>query len=225
MKKIEIMPSILNANFLSLDQDLGILKKQGIEWIHYDVMDYDFVPNLTFGSKILGDILEKYNFKTDVHFMVKVKTKPFKKFFEDFIKLKPTMMTMHLEAMTPVETEKFIKLCHEHHIQASLAIKPETDLKKLLPYLSQLDNVLIMTVEPGFGGQKFLEQSAKKIGKLKNMAQENHWKYTVSVDGGINDKTLNFVSKEGVDKVVVGSYLFNNSLGLAKTIKDLTHEN
>ncbi|ATZ16263.1 ribulose-phosphate 3-epimerase [Entomoplasma freundtii] len=219
MKKPEIMPSILNANFLTLNQDLKTLKENGIKWIHYDVMDYDFVPNLTFGAKILGDILKKYDFKTDIHFMVKVKTKPFSAFFEDFIKLKPTMMTMHLEAMNPTETLEFIKLCHQNKIEASLAIKPQTPIVALEPYLGMVDNVLVMTVNPGFGGQAFLDDSAKKIGELKTLAKNHNWKYTVSVDGGINKDTLTIVNNEGVDKVVIGSYLFANPNGIGPTLE------
>jgi ribulose-phosphate 3-epimerase len=187
-------------------------------------MDYDFVPNLTFGAKILQDIAASYNFKFDLHFMVKVKTKRFEDFFQEYLKIRPAMMTMHLEALSDQEAQKFIQLCHKNQVLASLAIKPETPVVNLKPYLTDLDNVLVMTVNPGFGGQSFLGDAALKIGELKNLLTKNQaYHYTVEVDGGINDQTVEQVKKQDVDLIVAGSYLFGHA-DFVERVGILNHE-
>ncbi|PPE06169.1 ribulose-phosphate 3-epimerase [Williamsoniiplasma lucivorax] len=208
MKKIEIAPSLLSADFYNLKADLQRCQENKIQWLHYDVMDYDFVPNLTFGAKILQDLTSQTNFKIDIHFMVKVKSKNFTDFFTEYLQTKPAMMTMHLEAMSKKETYQFIDLCKQNHILASLALKPGTKIKAILPFLPLLDNVLVMTVEPGFGGQKFIPEAAQKIHDLKMLASEHNYHYTVEVDGGINEQTFQVVKKHKVDMAVAGSYLF-----------------
>ncbi|MBY7704326.1 ribulose-phosphate 3-epimerase [Vibrio harveyi] len=174
-------------------------------------MDFDFVPNLTFGSKILHDIKKNIDIKVDVHFMVKVKTQEFEDFFEDYISAKPEMMTMHIESLVDELTvNKFIELCKKNNIMASIAISPKTEVSAILKYLNKLDNVLVMSVEPGFGGQKFIESSLEKIKTLSKLRDENNYKYTIEVDGGINDKTSSLVKQAGVDMIVAGSYLFGS---------------
>lgn len=210
MKNYEIAPSVLSANFLNLNQELEKCQQAKINWLHYDVMDYDFVPNLTFGAKILQDIVQAYSFKIDIHFMIKVKSKQFEDFFTEYLKLKPTMMTMHIEAMTEEETNKFIDLCRENDVLASLALKPDTSIEAINNYLPKIDNVLVMTVEPGFGGQEFIEKAALKISELKKIKEDQNYKYTVEVDGGINDQTVEKVKSQGVDLIVAGSYLFGH---------------
>ncbi|WP_027063084.1 ribulose-phosphate 3-epimerase [Mesoplasma seiffertii] len=222
MKKYTILPSVLSANFVNLKQELELCEQAGIEWIHYDVMDYDFVPNLTFGAKILNDIKANFSIKVDIHFMVKVKTLVFEDFFKDYLKSKPEMMTMHIESMTETETKKFIKLCQNHNIKASLAISPKTNIEQIKNYLPIIDNVLVMTVEPGFGGQSFIEQAALKIQTLAEMRQANNYKYSIEVDGGINQETSKIVKKYGVDLIVAGSYLFGQE-DFVDRAKDLIH--
>lgn len=224
MKKFEIIPSILNANFMHLKEQLTQLKENNIDWIHYDVMDYDFVPNLTFGAKILKDIVNELAFKVDIHFMVKVKTSNFNDFFNDYIKLKPQMMTMHIESMNEQEIEQFFTLCENNQIAKSLAIKPDTAITVLEPYLTRLDNILVMSVEPGFGGQKFLNQAAKKIQSLKTLAKNRNYSYSVEVDGGINQETIKIVKAYQVDKIVVGSYLFEQMQLMKKTLESLNND-
>ncbi|SYV95465.1 d-ribulose-5-phosphate 3 epimerase, partial [Mycoplasma putrefaciens] len=130
-------------------------------------MDFDFVPNLTFGSKILHDIKKNIDIKVDVHFMIKVKTKRFEDFFKDYIAAKPEMMTMHVESLENKTTiNQFIEMCKKHNILASLAVRPKTSLETIKEYLYQLDNVLVMSVEPGFGGQEFIDSSLDKIKTL-----------------------------------------------------------
>ncbi|EOA07045.1 Ribulose-phosphate 3-epimerase [Mycoplasma yeatsii 13926] len=211
MKKFIIAPSVLSANFMKLQQELELCKKNNIEWIHYDVMDFDFVPNLTFGSKILHDIKKNIDIKVDVHFMVKVKTCEFEDFFKDYISAKPEMMTMHIESLVDDSTvNKFIELCKKNNIMASIAISPKTEVDVISKYLDKLDNVLVMSVEPGFGGQKFIESSLEKIKTLSKLRDENNYKYTIEVDGGINGQTSVLVKQAGVDMIVAGSYLFES---------------
>ncbi|WP_434337945.1 ribulose-phosphate 3-epimerase [Mycoplasma capricolum] len=211
MKKYIIAPSVLSANFVDLKNELELCKKNNINWIHYDVMDFDFVPNLTFGSKILHDIKKNIDINVDVHFMVNVKTKQFEDFFLDYIKAKPEMMTMHIESLKDNSTiNKFINLCKQNNILASLAISPNTDVSLVYPYLDKLDNVLVMSVEPGFGGQKFITSSLKKIEILDQLRKEKKYKYTIEVDGGINEQTSVLVKQAGVDMIVAGSYLFGS---------------
>lgn len=211
MKKYIIAPSVLSANFMDLKNELELCKKNNINWIHYDVMDFDFVPNLTFGSKILHDIKKNIDINVDVHFMVSVKTKRFEDFFSDYIKAKPEMMTMHIESLKDDNTiNKFIDLCKQNNILASLAISPKTDVSLVYPYLDKLDNVLVMSVEPGFGGQKFISSSLEKIQILDQLRKEKNYKYIIEVDGGINEQTSVLVKQAGVDMIVAGSYLFGS---------------
>ncbi|AUF83393.1 ribulose-phosphate 3-epimerase [Mesoplasma syrphidae] len=222
MKKYTILPSVLSANFTKLESELKLCQKAEIEWIHYDVMDYDFVPNLTFGSKILADIKSNFNIKVDIHFMVKVKTIVFEDFFKDYLKTNPEMMTMHIEAMNSEQTQKFIVLCQNNGVKASLAISPGTDIVQLKQYLPVIDNVLVMTVEPGFGGQSFIKKAAQKIQTLADIRKANDYQYSIEVDGGINEQTSKVVKKYGVDLIVAGSYLFGQK-NFIERAKDLIY--
>lgn len=211
MKKTKITPSILNANFLYLDWELQRLKKARLARIHYDVMDFDFVPNLTFGAKILSDIRAKYkDFYIDIHFMVKIKTPDLYQFFRPFIECKPNLMTMHIEALKHNQIKVFFDICKRHNIKTSLAVKPLTPVEKLLPYLKEVDNILVMTVEPGFGGQQLIPGTLKKIKELAFLRKKENYHYTIEVDGGITPNNINEVIANGTDDVVVGSYLFKS---------------
>ncbi|WP_026389153.1 ribulose-phosphate 3-epimerase [[Acholeplasma] multilocale] len=210
MKKYIIAPSVLSANFYDLKSDIKLCQESGIEWIHYDVMDFDFVPNLTFGSKILKDITDNSDINIDIHFMVKVKTNPFEDFFVEYIKLKPKMMTMHIESMSKEETETFIEICNDNNIIPSLAISPKTKVDAVLPYLSEVGNILVMSVEPGFGGQSFMDVSLSKIEQLVKIRDTNNLDFIIEIDGGINEHTSRLAKKAGVDMLVAGSYLFGS---------------
>lgn len=211
MRRHTITPSILNANFLYLDRELRRLQEIHLSRIHYDVMDYDFVPNLTFGAKILRDIREKYSeFYIDIHFMVRIKNLTLTEFLQPFIACSPNLMTMHLETLTPRQIQEFLDLCRVHKIKSSLAIKPETSIEKLSPYLREIDNILIMTVEPGFGGQKIIPETLEKIEKLSQLKFAEKYRYTIEADGGINNQNFAKIVNRGVDDVVIGSYLFQS---------------
>jgi len=223
MKEYIFAPSLLAANFMKLTEELDKCVDNGVEWIHYDVMDFHFVPNLTFGSKILQEIAKNYkNLKLDIHFMVDIVC-DYETFFAGFLAAKPQMLTMHVESLkTKKQIEKFIRFCHQHGVKASLAISPKTSVNKILRYLPDVDNVLVMSVEPGFGGQEFMEEAVPKIVELNNFRTHNDLNYTIEVDGGINDKTVKQVKEAGVDMIVAGSYFFkarNPKSAVAKLIK------
>ncbi|ATZ21435.1 ribulose-phosphate 3-epimerase [Mesoplasma tabanidae] len=223
MKKIIIAPSFLSANFADLKNEISRCQEAKIEWIHYDVMDYDFVPNLTFGSKILKDIVNSSEFKVDIHFMVKVKTKKFEDFFAEYIKCNPSMMTMHIEAMSKKETKKFYELCKQNKIMFSLAVSPKTDIHILDEWLDKVDNVLIMSVEPGFGGQSFIPEVLTKVEYLSKLQKVNKYNYTIEIDGGINEETSKKAVKAGVQMMVAGSYLFESN-NFSEKVKTLKHD-
>jgi len=222
MKKYILAPSLLGADFWNLEAEINKCLDHDVNWIHYDVMDFHFVPNLTFGSKILQDIKSRKNINVDIHFMVEIKT-DFDFFFKDYIAAKPKMMTMHYESLkTSKQIKKFIELCHKHKILASIAISPKTSVEKIIKYLPLLDNVLVMSVEPGFGGQKFLEVAIPKIKFLDDYRQSKNLKYTIEVDGGINDETVGKVQASGVDMIVAGSYFFK-AKDVKKTVEKLVN--
>ncbi|AHI54060.1 ribulose-phosphate 3-epimerase [Spiroplasma sabaudiense Ar-1343] len=208
MKKYIIAPSVLSANFWDLKTELTQLKELKVEWIHYDVMDFDFVPNLTFGPKILKDIISNIDLKIDIHFMIKNKQPKLIDFLMPFIECKPAMMTMHFEALNDLEIKEFVKICKDNKIKASLAINPDKTVEEIKDYLSILDNVLVMSVFPGFGGQKFESNALTNISCLKKIINEKKLSLTIEVDGGINSQTAELVKKAGVDMIVAGSYLF-----------------
>ncbi|WP_339020578.1 ribulose-phosphate 3-epimerase [Spiroplasma endosymbiont of Atherix ibis] len=212
MKKYIIAPSILTANFLELKSDLDKLKKAKIEWIHYDVMDYNFVPNLSFGPKILSDIVNNYNFKMDLHLMVKVVGFSIEDYLKPFVQKNVEQITMHYEALNKRQLISFIKFCKKNKIKASLSINPDTEVNKIKKYLPSLENILVMSVNPGFGGQSFIKNSLNKIKLLNEIKNNNNYQYLIQVDGGINEETYKLVQEAGVDIIVAGSYLIGSNI-------------
>ncbi|WP_342258890.1 ribulose-phosphate 3-epimerase [Spiroplasma endosymbiont of Dioctria linearis] len=212
MAKFIVAPSILTANFLALKSDLDKLKEAKIKWIHYDVMDYNFVPNLSFGPKILTDIVSSYNFNMDLHLMVKIKNISVKEYLQPFLVKNVKQITVHFEALTKKQIFEFLDFCNSNNISASISINPDTDVLKIKKYLPKIKNVLVMSVNPGFGGQPFILNSLDKIQKLKALKEENNYSYLIQVDGGINEETYKLVQNAGVDVIVAGSYLVGSSV-------------
>ncbi|QHX35771.1 ribulose-phosphate 3-epimerase [Spiroplasma sp. TIUS-1] len=205
-----IAPSILNSNLLNLREELIKFKNEGIEWIHYDVMDFHFVPNLTFGPKLLKDINQEFNFKIDAHMMVEIKGK-FEDYLDTFIKVGVDQFTFHIESFKNkdylIDLIRYIK---QSKIRASIALNPGTSIKELTDdILVYLDNVLIMSVNPGFGGQSFMEPVLDKVRQLVIKRKENKQSFTIQIDGGIDDVTFPLAKVAGVDSFVSGSYLAN----------------
>lgn len=206
MNKI-IAASILNSDFKYLENEVKRSEEAGCEWLHFDVMDGHFVPNISFGYHVLNCIKNSSNQLKDVHLMI---SDP-KKYSKNFIDSGADLITFHYEALnTQDEIIDLIEYIHSLKCKVGISIKPNTPVSVLLPYLHMIDLVLIMSVEPGFGGQKFNENCLDKIDYLNKYRNEFKYKYLIEVDGGINFLTAPLVIEKGVDVMVVGSYLFNS---------------
>lgn len=197
----KVAPSVLSADFTKLKEEVDTLV--GAEWLHYDVMDGHFVPNISFGYSILSDLRKVTDRFIDVHLMI---TDP--AFYADeFIKAGADLLNFHIEAMHSVEeTKALLKHIHEKGIKAGITIKPGTSVEAVKPYLDDVDLILVMSVEPGFGGQKFHPEAIDKIRALAATKSQHH--FLIEVDGGINEMTGAACVTAGADVLVAGSYVF-----------------
>ena len=192
-----IAPSILSADFANLETEIKSVS--AAPWIHVDVMDGHFVPNITIGAPVVKSLRKVTDKVLDVHLMIE---NP-EKYLEDFINAGSDIITFHYEAAGEKSGE-LIDFLHGKNIKAGISIKPKTDVVKIEKYLNKVDLALVMTVEPGFGGQKFMEDCAAKIAQIKKINP----KVIAEVDGGINEQTSKICEKYGVDALVAGSYIF-----------------
>ncbi|MBR1425193.1 ribulose-phosphate 3-epimerase [bacterium] len=204
MNKVIISPSILSADFSNLERDIQKVKDAGVQWIHIDVMDGHFVPNITIGVPVVQSIRKITDLKLDVHLMIE---NP-QKYIEPFTKAGADILTFHYEAVKETEILNTINKIKQFGVRAGISIKPKTDPEKLIPYLKYLDMVLIMTVEPGFGGQEFMANCAEKIKIIKKYAPQN---LIIQVDGGINEQTGMICKEYGANSLVAGSYIYKSS--------------
>lgn len=206
---MKIAPSVLSLDYSRFPQQTEEMNTSGAAYIHFDVMDGHFVPNLTFGPDILKAFVKASPLVKDVHLMVSDPV-----FFADvFMEAGADIVTFHYEAMHDVESMKSLaNHIHECGKKAGISIKPSTDCEKLFPLLDSFDLILIMSVEPGFGGQKFMPSALDKIKILKEKKEELHLHYEIEVDGGINAETGKLCKEAGADVVVAGSYVFKNDI-------------
>ena len=212
MRKLIVAPSLLAAKNI-LEESKQIENLENI-WLHFDVMDGKFVPNTSFSLKDLELISKNTKLYLDVHLMIE---NP-EVYFNDYVINGADLVTIHYEATNDLTS--LIKMIRNTGVKVGVSIKPKTDAEVLFPYLKDLDLVLVMSVEPGFGGQSFLSSALDKISKLRKEIDDNNYNCLIEVDGGINKDTGELCKKAGVDVLVAGSYLFGKE-DILDRIEDL----
>ncbi len=209
MKQLIVAPSVLSLDYTDTKGQIAALNESKAQWLHFDVMDGHFVNNLTFGPDIMKAFKRSSRLFLDVHIMV---DDP-KKVAPMFLTAGADSIVFHAEALPDVEDQKkLIAAIHEAGAKAGISIKPATGVEVLQEVLPLLDIVLIMSVNPGFGGQAFMEESLDKISYLRKAIDENHYPAVIQVDGGINKETAKRCLDAGVDVVVAGSYVFKGDI-------------
>ncbi|EOB3456901.1 ribulose-phosphate 3-epimerase [Enterococcus hirae] len=201
---MKIAPSILSADFSNLQRDIELVEKGGADYIHVDVMDGQFVPNITFGPNIVQAIRPITKLPLDVHLMI---VDP-EKYIPAFAKAGADIITVHVEA-TP-HIHRALQMMKNLGVKSGVVINPGTPITMIKHVLPIADQVLVMTVNPGFGGQSFIEETVEKIAELSELREQNNWHYSIEVDGGIVPETAQICQKAGADVFVAGSYIYNS---------------
>ena len=199
-----ISPSILSADFVNLERDMGVLKSAGAPWAHVDVMDGIFVPNITIGIPVVAALRKVTDLVLDVHLMI---DRPIR-YVEAFGKAGADYLTVHLEADSAENIHETLRLIRENGMKAGLSIKPGTPAEAVEPYLGECDMILVMTVEPGFGGQKFMADMMPKLRWLREHLQRINPDCLLEVDGGVDRNTAPVCKEAGADVLVSGSAFF-----------------
>lgn len=202
MSNVKVAPSILSADFSDLRNEMNKVTEAGADWLHVDVMDGNFVPNLTIGMPVVKSIKPHAKIPLDVHLMIE---KP-ERYIEEFIKAGSDYLTLHVESTTVLK-ESLIQI-KTLGCKAGITLRPRTTVEEMKEYLPLVDLVLVMTVEPGFGGQSFMHEQVEKIKKLARWRSELNLNYLIEVDGGVDAKTSLICREAGADVLVAGSAVF-----------------
>jgi ribulose-phosphate 3-epimerase len=205
-----VAPSILSADFANLEKEIKAVTEAGADWLHVDVMDGHFVNNITIGVPVVASLKKVSSLPLDVHLMIE---RP-ERYIDAFAKAGSDYLTIHVESTQ--DPAAVLKRIRELKVKPGVTLRPSTPLAAILPYLELVDLVLVMTVEPGFGGQSFMHDQVSKISELAEIRRRHGFKYLIEVDGGVNDQTLQHLSE--ADVLVAGNYVFKNEYRKAISI-------
>ena len=200
--KIKVSPSILASDFSKLGDEVAALAKAGADYIHVDVMDGHFVPNISIGPSIVKSVRGKTSIPFDVHLMID----PIEPYIDDFIKAGADIISIHPEANDNIE--KCIDKIKSNNVKAGLAINPDTNWEVVIPFLDKLDIIVVMSVHPGFGGQKFIPSALEKLKLLRKKIDETHPHIELEIDGGVNFDNIDSILKAGANVIVAGTTTF-----------------
>ena len=216
MSEVKISPSILSADFSKLGSEIQSLEKAGADLIHIDVMDGHFVPNITIGPEVISKLRKYTKLPFDVHLMIS----PVNKFIQDFADAGSDIITIHPEATDDLKNSiNKIKSCNK---KVGISLNPQTSIDRVLPFIDQINLILIMSVNPGFGGQKFISETLEKVKILRKKIDERKLETKIEIDGGINFKNAKIAIEAGVDIIVSGTTVFQENGGnLKKNIQIL----
>ena len=202
-----LAPSILSADYMHFHEDMARAKEDGAKWLHIDIMDGHFVPNLSFGYSWVKAMRKITDLTLDVHLMIDTPIQ----YAEEFCKAGADYLTIHVEADTPENIHKTIDLIRSLGVKPGVVVKPNTPAEAVAPYLEKVDMVLVMTVEPGFGGQKFMADMMPKLKQLRQMLDEVNPECILEVDGGVDENTCTICKENGAEVLVAGSAYFKAS--------------
>ena len=214
----KIAPSILAADFVNLERDIRDIAEHGGDWVHVDVIDGIFVPNISIGIPVVRAIRKVTELPLDVHLMI---DRPIR-YVEEFVKAGADWLTIHIEADQPQNTMAALDQIHALGRKAGIVLKPKTPAEAAIPYLSKCDIILVMTVEPGFGGQKFMADQMDKIKQLREWLDDVNPDCLIEVDGGVDANTCAICKENGAEVLVAGSAYFKaaNRAAFVKTIQE-----